>query len=197
MTKRRAGKATWREAAATFVLRVELKGIQPAIWRRLRLPADMPLGILHHVLQEAFGWLNGHLHLFEVGDRQVSDPSFEWEEEMDDEDEVQLDQVLKRKRNSIVYVYDMGDNWRHTITLEDVQPASDAQRRVAVCEAGARKAPPEDCGGTWGYEDFLKAIRDPQHKEHARMLEWIGGAFDPEQFDIEEINEMLKKLRWR
>jgi hypothetical protein len=43
---------------------------------------------------------------------------------------------------------------------------------------------PEDCGGVPGYYDLLEAIRDPDHGEHADMLEWIGGDFDPEFFSL-------------
>jgi hypothetical protein len=57
---------------------------------------------------------------------------------------------------------------------------------------GARAAPPEDCGGTPGYEEFLSAIRDPEHEEHDNLLTWIGGAFDPEAFDLNAINRILR-----
>ena len=61
-------------------------------------------------------------------------------------------------------------------------------KRYPVCVAGERACPPEDCGGVWGYADFLEAIRDPKHEEHESMLEWIGGQFDPEAFDVDELN---------
>jgi hypothetical protein len=61
-----------------------------------------------------------------------------------------------------------------------------------LCIAGARAAPPEDVGGVLGYLEFLSAIKNPKHEEHARMLEWIGGAFDPKGFDLNEINRTLR-----
>ena len=48
--------------------------------------------------------------------------------------------------------------------------------------------------GSGGYAGFLEAINDPEHPEHEDMLEWVGGAFDPEAFDIEEVNQELKGL---
>jgi hypothetical protein len=50
---------------------------------------------------------------------------------------------------------------------------------------------PEDVGGIWGYAEFLKAIADPSHPEHEEFKEWVGGDFDPQLFDIEEVNGML------
>jgi hypothetical protein len=41
----------------------------------------------------------------------------------------------------------------------------------------------------------LEAIRDPNHPEHEELLEWIGGEFDPEAFDLDRINQVLKRVR--
>jgi hypothetical protein len=46
----------------------------------------------------------------------------------------------------------------------------------------------------WGYADFLEAIHDPKHPEHDEMLEWVGGEFDPDAFDLEEVNTELQSL---
>ncbi len=47
----------------------------------------------------------------------------------------------------------------------------------------------------YGYADFLEAIADPSHPEHDEYLEWIGGEFDPEVFDMKGINEKLRAIR--
>ena len=59
--------------------------------------------------------------------------------------------------------------------------------------AGERACPPEDCGGVWGYGDFLEAIRNPKHEEHESMLEWIGGRFDADEFDAKQATKEMKK----
>ena len=64
-----------------------------------------------------------------------------------------------------------------------------------MCLKGKRACPPEDVGGLWGYDEFLGAISDPNHPEHDEYLEWVGGEFDPEEFDLEAINERLKELQ--
>jgi hypothetical protein len=56
-------------------------------------------------------------------------------------------------------------------------------KRYPVCVEGARACPPEDVGGTWGYQEFLEAITDPGHERHEEFRDWIGGRFDPEAFD--------------
>lgn len=57
-----------------------------------------------------------------------------------------------------------------------------------------RACPPEDCGGSWGYQEFLEAIKDPEHPEHESLLEWVGGSFDPEDAELDEINTLLKTI---
>ena len=64
-----------------------------------------------------------------------------------------------------------------------------------ICIKGKRTCPPEDCGGVGGYDDFLETIKDPNNPEHDEMLEWAGGSFDPEAFDIDEINRELRTIR--
>jgi hypothetical protein len=80
------------------------------------------------------------------------------------------------------YVYDFGDDWVHRVVVEKVVRA-DPNVAYPCCIGGRRACPPEDCGGVWGYQEFLAAISDPHHPEHESMLEWAGGEFDPEAFD--------------
>ena len=85
------------------------------------------------------------------------------------------------------YTYDFGDNWEHKIQLEKILPR-DKNIEYPACIAGKRACPPEDCGGIWGYEEFLEAINNPDHEEHEEMLEWVGGEFNPEHFDVNEVS---------
>lgn len=43
--------------------------------------------------------------------------------------------------------------------------------------------------------NFRAAVRDPSHEEHTQMMEWIGGAFDPEHFDIAAVTAQMTKRR--
>jgi hypothetical protein len=74
--------------------------------------------------------------------------------------------------------------------VETVLP--DEPPRV-TCVDGARACPPEDCGGPAGYEELLRILADPSHEEHEERLEAVGGSFDAEAFDVEEVNAMLRR----
>lgn len=164
-----------------YQLKATILDIKPPVWRRVVVPADISLSRLHDVLQAAFGWWDYHLHEFEIaGARYGIDDGESWEPPKD-ERRTRLN-IVAEQGSSFIYVYDFGDYWRHRIVVEKVFTATPGGRYPA-CVGGRRACPPEDCGGTWGYAEFLEAIRDPDHEEHESMLEWVGGHFDPEAFD--------------
>lgn len=180
-----------------YQLKIILADIDPPIWRRL-LTKDCSLAKLHHLIQVSMGWDDAHLHQFEFGENYFGNlRQWEggWDEpEIGDERKVKLSEIVAQRVKKFVYEYDMGDSWRHTITVEKVLPA-EAGAPYPRCIEGARACPFEDCGGTWGYVTFLEAIRDPKHEQHGEMLEWIGGEFDPEAFDLQAVNKQLAELR--
>lgn len=91
-------------ANAAYELKVTLLGIQPPIWRRLRVPSTMLLCCLHDALQAAFGWTDSHLHQFEKDGKFWS--VSEWYEDDDievvDESRAPLRRVLKTEGESLL-----------------------------------------------------------------------------------------------
>lgn len=175
--------------AVAYQLKITLAGSKPAIWRRVVVP-DCTLGELHATIQAAMGWTNSHLHMFEYRDDRFSDPRFELEAAEYDESQVYLSQLVDDGCKKLRYEYDFGDDWMHTIQIEkslDLKP----EEKLPKCIKGAGACPPEDCGGVWGYQEFLEAIRDPKHKQHEEMVEWAGEDFDPNHFDLEVTNKVL------
>ncbi len=187
--------------APIYHLKVSLEGLEPAIWRLLQVPGNASLGWLHAVIQVAMGWTNSHLHQFVVGKRLYSDPSFDLDEFEDtprvlDENATAIAEVAPRVKSAFVYEYDFGDSWDHRITVEKILDPDPAAGGFAHCLDGERACPPDDCGGVGGYANLLEVIMDPKHEEYEFMMEWLGGAFDPEAFDCEGINKHLRKLKW-
>jgi len=90
------------------------------------------------------------------------------------------------ENNSADYLYDFGDDWEHTVVLEKII-AREVGIKYPVCIVGEKACPPEDCGGTGGYFDFLEAIKNPFHEQHKDMLRWGGGKFDPDRFDSAKV----------
>jgi hypothetical protein len=137
------------------------------------------------------GWGNYHLYDFEVTGIHYGDPDPEWGIEIKSARNSSLCRLVLSEGTTFAYVYDMGDNWEHEILLEKIL-LPESGKRYPVCLTGRRGCPPEDCGGSGGYAELLEIIKNPDHEEYLDRIEWLGGEFDPEAFDADGINELLK-----
>ncbi|MGD9994708.1 MAG: plasmid pRiA4b ORF-3 family protein [Salinivirgaceae bacterium] len=174
-----------------YQIQLVLNGISPKIWRRILVNSDVLLVDLHRIIQTTMGWTNSHLHLFSDGTEEYSPREFEVEYAKDSRT-VKLDEILQEENAKVVYEYDFGDGWEHTLILEKILPLDD-QMQVPQCIAGKRNCPPEDCGGIYGYAEMLNVLKQPDHEEYESYFEWLGEKFDPDNFNKEAINKMLKK----
>jgi len=184
------------KALEIYQIKVTLRALQPPIWRRIQVRGDTTLAKFHRILQRVMGWEDAHLHQFVIREKYYGVPD---EEELGphktgDERKYKLSDVVPSENSEFTYTYDFGDNWEHILEIEKTFPP-DKSVRYPVCVAGARACPPEDVGGIPGYENFREAIRDPQHPDHNELAEWIGGSFDPEAFDLDEVNRLLRAMR--
>jgi hypothetical protein len=184
--------------AQIYQLKVTLKAIRPPIWRRFQVPGNITLARLHRILQEVMGWTDTHLHEFTLHGIRYGIPDSAFDDPFDrganDERRSRLAEVCPNAGKSFSYMYDFGNGWNHQIRIEKILDPVPGIRYPLVL-AGKRACPPEDCGGPWGYADFLEAIHDPGHERHQELLDWIGGKFDPEEFDLELINRHIKLVR--
>ena len=183
-------------------LKITLDGVKPAVLRRVEVPFDIRLDRLHLTIQAAMGWTNSHLYELRAGDVGWSTPNPDADGPGDflDARKARLDDVLEDMgTKKLVYLYDFGDGWEHTINVErliDPKPGVLYPRLVEV----SGRCPPEDCGGPWGYAEFLEAIKDPKHERHAEFTEWIDDDFDPDADDAEGLAAQvatLAKTWWR
>ncbi len=173
-----------------YQIKVSLEGVKPSIWRRLVISRTTDLSELHYVIQIAMGWTHTHLHQFVAGDERFGMSDLGFEDDTIPEEGIPIDAILRRVNQWITYEYDFGDGWEHEIVLEKILP-SRLGESVPKCIGGRRGCPPEDVGGVWGYERLLEAYNDETRPEHEELAEWAGEDFDPERFDIEEVNRIL------
>lgn len=179
-----------------YQFRVTLLETNPPIWRRIQVP-DCTLATLHDHLQTAMGWTNSHLDMFEIQGKSYGNPAFLGfglqELKCLDSTQTLLSDIVPKtgKPLTFVYEYDFGDRWRHELVYEG-EPGREPRTQYPRCLAGARACPPEDCGGVWGYLDFLEAIGDPSHEDHQDLLQWIGGYFDPEALDVDRTTQAMQ-----
>ena len=176
---------------------VHIVGIQPKVARTLELPLDLNLAQLHEVPQASFGWTDSHLHQFDIGGLTYGAPEFD-EDGLSDRQTFEASDVRLADFDirydaplRVFYEYDFGDRWTHALEL--TRAVREAGVKYPRCVGGSRSGPPEDVGGTSGYEDFLEAWRDPQHEEHKEMRRWVGRKFDPERFELDDNNKAIAR----
>ena len=139
MSSTTAKRSTSNSSTTTPIVRIELIGIDPPIWRRILCPSETTLDEFHVIVQRAMGWSNCHLHRFEIRDRDIGNVDY-----LEDERKFSLKDVAVNEH--FVYEYDFGDSWEHDVHINKEVPR-DANASYPVCVAGQRKCPPEDCGG--------------------------------------------------
>ncbi len=188
------------------------------VWRRLIVPVFMTFNQFHEVLQTAFGWRDYHLHEFFIYGRETVDPSDDFfclnhpayhreglkplinvacEEqilEYDCDVPVMRESGIRLSECSpapMKYIYDFGDFWQHYIEVEKI--IRDYDKNYPVCLGGEGNAPPEDVGGSSGYEEFLEIIADKTNPEHQGRINW-GRGQGYRDFDLESINRILEHM---
>lgn len=179
-----------------YQLKIQLLDIEPVIWRRFVVPASITLDRLHDVIQIVMGWTDSHLHEFTIGNKRYT----EYPESKEDGlvcGRYRLVDLIKQKGRTFRYLYDFGDSWEHELVLEESRYFNPELGTELACLEGERVCPPEDVGGIPGYFEFCNALKDPSHEEHESYMEWSGGDYDSERFDLELVNqELMKYLRW-
>lgn len=142
------------------------------------------------MIQAAFGWTDSHLHEFKADGFTFTMVYEDQDNDPNDMHEVgvKLSAILNREGGSIVYNYDFGDAWLHTITLEAIISSP-----IALCVDAARACPPEDCGGVNGYEQLVSTLSNAKHHQHGGYVEWVPRGFKPEAFGVARANTRIRE----
>ncbi|MGH3152052.1 MAG: plasmid pRiA4b ORF-3 family protein [Streptosporangiaceae bacterium] len=167
-------------------VRITLRDVDdPPVWRQVLIPAAYPLSRVHRVIQAAMGWEDYHLHAFQIG-KTTYGPDPEGELGYADETKARLADVT-RVGTRIGYDYDFGDSWEHELVIE-ARAVAEADKIYPACLAGQGACPPEDSGGTFGFEQLKELLAGPPSTERDEMQQWAGGDYDPARFDLGAAN---------
>ena len=170
----------------TLELNVRLMLEKHAVSRRILVPANATLDILHLVIQKTFGWADTHLHqylllskgatsLFDKTDINIYTANSLEDLEFFDEAKPFLIYATTTIKDVLELPYDLwyehnlGDSWALRITLEATHRLLSRQYRLIEAIGDC---PPDDVGGESGYEEFLKVMADKNHPEHEDYCGW-------------------------
>jgi hypothetical protein len=186
-----------------FQFKIQLKHVKPPIWRRILVPENYTFWDLHVAVQDSMGWVDYHLHEFNIQnpltgkEDRIGMPDDDYPDaEMISEKDCTIKTYFTKENIVAMYVYDFGDDWEHDIIFEKILQR-DTDIKYPACTAGKRACPPEDCGGPFGYMGLLEALNNPDHENHESMVEWIGDDFDSETFNPKSVYFDDPKERWK
>lgn len=191
-TRQKSGSNT----SVIYRFKIILEDTDPVIWRRIETQ-DVTLEEFHELIQTAMGWTNSHMHQFEIAEEYYTHPNFIMGGFDDfgavDYSGIRISELVSQHGTKLrmAYEYDFGDSWQHKVALEKILEA-DPGASYPRCTDGARACPPEDIGGVYGFEEYVKAVTNKKHKDYAHYLEW-NGPFDPEEFDATSATQRMRK----
>lgn len=180
-----------------FKLKLTIQDSNPLIWRRVEVPCNFSMALLHDLIQIAMGWSNSHLHEFiakkvRYGDDEDSENNYEG---------VVVGDLLSRKGSKMLYVYDFGDNWEVEIVLENVDKKGSDDAILPICTDGEGDFPLEDIGGICGYMDLCQALNEKKKGVASDLTEWLDDIgmsdYKPIPFNMTAINKKLSKAKFK
>lgn len=188
-----------------YQFRVYLREISPAIWRRVQLRSDQTIADLHYTLQIAMGWSDMHLNRFVIRGKQYGVGHIGGISFSNNPHHVKLSDFQFRPLERFLYEYDFGDLWQHEVRLEKKLPL-DPKKSYPCCIGGARKAPPEDCGGPGNFlaleshysifhiaERLREFIEDEYPDDYREEVEEFMYWLTVNEFDRRAVNQRLKQ----
>ncbi|MYL35139.1 hypothetical protein GLW08_03980 [Pontibacillus yanchengensis] len=175
-----------------YQLKIKLEGEETSVWRRVEIPSNFTFQNLHNVIQSCFNWLDSHIHMFTIlqnnevpvkigmspGEDLFTVDYFEANE--------RIDAWLTSPGETCTYQYDFGDDWVHTIELEEtleLQPNMIYPR----CTRVKGTAPEEDGRLTWEGSESIKDEKAYVDAINSKLL----ATFHEKEKSQEDINEEL------
>ncbi len=174
-----------------YEVSIDLKGVDPKIWRKIHVNSDVSLHELHHIIQISMGWTNSHLYSFIIDEIEYSLKDYDYDTHK--YGNAKAYRIKEFKNEPIEYVYDFGDYWEHYVKI--LKEIEGERLLHPKCIEGEGTCPPEDVGGIHGFEEFKEIMKDKTHPERESYIDWYGSVFNPYEVDLEGINKQFVNLQ--
>ena len=197
-----ASKRSTQRSQRMYDIEVRLRCIKPVIWRRIRVPASMPLhALVDRVLLNAMplgrGYHSNYLELPTAAYKDRVHPEYARDVIFTMEragtidvmhmpmlrgghcriptEQVLLCDLLREEGDTFKWTYDIGDKLRHLVTLVAVHEGKDASSRKVVLLNGANAGIPEDPGSMRDHAQRLETLSKskPSSMQHKETLSVI------------------------
>lgn len=185
----------------------ELDDYKPKIWRRFQVTDNISPARLCYIIQVLFEMTASHLMAleapgldvtlrFEIMDEGCNDFPPHRNVQLHDAAFGNLRRIGLKAGSKLNFNYDFGDNWRVSLTLEEIFEDKDlpGEELPRVID-GAGFGIVEDVGGVRGLEHLAKAFKKKKGADYKQFSEWLGvDDLDMTAFDLDDMNFRLKKI---
>ena len=182
-----------------LVIRITLVGSSPRVWREIAVPGSIRLTSLAHVIILAMGWEENHLSLFKKWRKEYHvymEGADMYDYPIADANDYALCDLLENGEQ-MTFVYDFGDNWRHTIKVMDVVSYEKDEKYIRLID-GKNACPPNDVGGVHGYKEMLRILKEePDSEEAEEYYNWLGSKWDATYFPAIDTAIALNELNYK
>ncbi len=153
-----------------LVVRVDLMGAKPPIWRRLEIAPELRLDQVHGILQAAFDWDNSHLHEFEQRNIPLADNP-RHQEHLRNRMELLFGKIspsvltenlggLPHWKTRRRFGMEMDDEWGFPGFSEPTEPETDFTLGQLLVNPGDKLYYQYDFGDSWDHSLKLEKIVD-------------------------------------
>lgn len=156
-----------------YIVKITIERTRPQVWRRVVIPEQISFYHLHQMIQTVFGWEDVHLHDFTFPNEKfcVALPQVEKGSRILPEKDTVADEFFGMFKK-FYYTYDFNNGWRHKIIFEKEDVSYDKRYATVIKAKG---------------ENFQEDWEDEGGRTQSSFAE----------YSIDEVNEKLKRMRFR
>jgi hypothetical protein len=140
------------------------------------------------------GWMNYHHHCFHIGEFEFELPdetgSYAGSKRLDER--IFTLASLFKEGLTFQYTYDLGDNWKHKVSVENICEA-EVYRFLPACIGGENACPPEDSGGVVEYANLVSILDNPSHEDFVQVSKWAAD-FKPNEFSASLATNLIHAI---
>ncbi len=166
------------------------------VQRRIHILKNSSLMTLHFTIDEVMSWNSMYSYYFTIGDDFFGDPEVDYDfVGWEDDSKKTLSKVAKIFSS---FEYSVA-GWIIDLEVEDIFDAK-IRESYPACVSGENAAPPAECGGVIGFEEFKKNVTIVKRKKRQNIFDSFAflkseNTFDPNFFDLKLVNKILLSRR--
>ncbi len=178
---------------------VELKYIQPKVWRKVQLPTCYNLRHLHLVIHQLFGWPHNKEHRFFINYEEYA-PSEDISDELfassvRNEKDKDISSLINDDTTIFTYTNSFSDKgyWEHIVKIDNIQIIEDGAQGLIVLD-GDCASPVENTVGNASYNFQQKVLADRYHPEHQLVSALFKSNWKSLEYSKTELTNKLAEL---